>query len=158
VNVYRDMTNEVFHMYRRRLPHWRVSGSVYFITFRLIAVPLNSEELRYIRDHVRAGSGKWYSLLAVQVMPDHVHLLFSPDDGIELSRITKGLKGATARRLNQDRKTRGIVWQHESWDRIVRDQAELDEKLEYMFQNPVKTGLTTKPELWVGWYCDLQRI
>jgi len=64
----------------------------------------------------------------------------------------KGLKGATARRLNQSRGTKGTVWQEESFDRIVRDQQELDEKLNYMFMNPVKAGLTSDPISYPGWY------
>jgi len=34
---------------------------------------------------------------------------------------------------------------NESWDRIVRDQTELNEKLSYMLNNPVKKGLTEDP-------------
>ncbi len=64
----------------------------------------------------------------------------------------KGIKGKTARLLNQGRRSKGSVWQAESFDRIVRDQAELDEKLEYMLNNPVKAGLTADPWNYAGWY------
>lgn len=64
----------------------------------------------------------------------------------------KGIKGATARKLNQRRGLRGSVWQDESFDRIVRDEGELREKLDYMFRNPVKSGLTKDPWEYPGWY------
>jgi hypothetical protein len=46
---------------------------------------------------------------------------------------------------------RGSIWQDESWDRIIRDQKELDEKLHYMLYNPVRKGLVEDPWEWDGW-------
>jgi REP element-mobilizing transposase RayT len=85
-------------------------------------------------------------------MPDHVHAALTPRDGYDLSRITKGIKGASARLLNQRRGTRGAVWQDESWDRIVRDHDECCRELDYMFQNPLRKGLTDDPWKWPGWW------
>jgi len=36
----------------------------------------------------------------------------------------------------------------------VRDEAEFLEKLNYMFLNPVKAGLTDDPETYEGWYLN----
>ncbi|MBZ0203591.1 MAG: hypothetical protein K8I03_11305 [Ignavibacteria bacterium] len=44
------------------------------------------------------------------------------------------------------------MWQDESFDRIIRDDKELNEKLNYMFNNPVKAGITENPWDYVGWY------
>ena len=63
-----------------------------------------------------------------------------------------GIKGASAYKINQLRKTKGSVWQKESFDRIVRDGNEFDEKLNYMYNNPIKKELTENPENYVGWY------
>ena len=62
-------------------------------------------------------------------MPDHAHLILRPDRGYDLSRIMKGTKGATARRVNEARGKFDYLWQDESWDRILRNQDELDEKM-----------------------------
>jgi hypothetical protein len=62
-----------------------------------------------------------------------------------LSRITKGIKGASARLINDIRGVHGTLWQDESFDRIVRDQMELDEKLNYLVNNPRKAGLADDP-------------
>ncbi len=64
----------------------------------------------------------------------------------------KGIKGTTARELNRRRGTKGKIWQEESFDRIVRSLAELQEKLAYMYRNPVKLGLTDAPDSYPGWY------
>ena len=64
----------------------------------------------------------------------------------------KGIKGVSARKLNQMRGTRGRIWQDEYFDRIVRDNGELLEKLRYMFHNPVERGLVDDPSQYDGWY------
>jgi REP element-mobilizing transposase RayT len=87
-------------------------------------------------------------------MPDHVHLLLCPQGTYDLSRIMKGIKGVSARKINELRQTTGTIWQDESWDRIVRDAEEFAEKLQYMADNPVKAGLVPTIERYDGWLCN----
>jgi putative transposase len=137
---------------RRRLPHWTLDGSTYFVTFRVRSGFLLAAERLVVKDHIRAGHGRFYHLAAVVVMPHHVHAVPKPADGFTLSRIMHGVKGVTARLVNQRRGTHGSVWQDESWDRIIRDTDELEEKLDYMYQNPIKAGICTQGEAYDGWY------
>lgn len=94
---------------RRRLPHWFLPGSTYYVTFRLAAGELLAEERRLVLEHIKAGHGRFYELAAATVMPDHVHLLFKPTGDITLSRIMKGIKGVSARLLNERRNTKGRI-------------------------------------------------
>ncbi len=148
-----DATLRVSH---RRLPHWRLKGSTYFVTFRLREGRLDAGEISLVREHILSGDGKYYELVALVVMPNHVHLVLAPSASFSLSRILKGIKGVTARQINEKRGVRGRLWQDESFDRIVRDQTELQEKLEYMVGNPVKAGLTVEPWQYPGWYVRRQ--
>ncbi len=148
-----DATLRVSH---RRLPHWRLKGSTYFVTFRLREGRLDAGEISLVREHILSGDGKYYELVAFMVMPNHVHLVLAPSAGFSLSRILKGIKGVTARQINGKRGVRGRFWQDESFDRIVRDQVELQEKLEYMLENPVKARLTVDPWRYPGWYAKRQ--
>ena len=134
---------------RRHLPHWRLEGSTYFVTFRLLQGELDPEERRVVLGHVKAGHKKYYHLLGAVVMPDHAHVILRPNPKVSLSRITKGTKGVTARLVNTMRGRAESLWQDESWDRIVRDQNELDEKMGYIFDNPVRAGLVDD-----GWKYD----
>src|SRR5207302_7859967 len=52
---------------KRNLPHWRLDGSTYFITFRLVRGSLGSSERRIILDHVKTGDGPFYRLIAATV-------------------------------------------------------------------------------------------
>jgi REP element-mobilizing transposase RayT len=140
----------------RRLPHWQLAGATYFITFRMHRGELTMAERLTVLSHVRAGDGRFYSLIAAVVMPDHVHLLFTPFPGFDLSRITKGIKGASARLVNAVREKRGNLWQDESFDRIVRNQAELDEKLNYIYTNPVRAELVEDPSEYPATYVNEQ--
>ncbi len=154
--------NEELKITRRHLPHWTLKGATYFVTFRTVRGELSVEEQKLVLEHIIEGNEKFYTLIAAVVMPDHAHLLLTPKEEYSLSRIMKGIKGASARQVNLRRKdtnvrstkrgTSGSIWQDESFDRIVRDQNELNEKLSYMLNNPVKRGLTESPWDYQGWY------
>ena len=84
-------------------------------------------------------------------MPDHVHLIFTPlidparREVITLSRITKSIKGASAHLINRRLQRSGTVWQEESFDRVLRSSEKLDEKAQYILNNPVRKGIVSSP-------------
>ncbi|HEV2198209.1 MAG TPA: transposase [Bryobacteraceae bacterium] len=89
-----------------------------------------------------------YALHAFVVMPNHVHLLLSPR--ISVPQITRALKGYTAKRANQALALTGNpFWQRESYDHLVRNQAEWERVKFYIEQNPVRAGLVKE----AGQYC-----
>ena len=79
-------------------------------------------------------------------MPDHVHMLTKPIEGISVERMMQGTKGVTARLVNKHRKTQGPLWLGESYDRIIRDEAEAIEKQNYIYENPIRAGLVERPQ------------
>jgi putative transposase len=96
---------------------------------------------------IRDGEGREYDLKAFVVMPNHVHLLITP--GIELARITRRIKGGSARRANSILgRTGQAFWQDESFDHWVRDAREFERLKSYIERNPVKAGLVDAPEQW----------
>jgi REP element-mobilizing transposase RayT len=137
---------------RRHLPHWTANNVAYFITFRTISGALSREEQILVLNMIKEGASKYYYLYAVVVMPDHVHLILTPKEEYSLSRIMKGIKGKSARRINANRNEKGSVWQDESFDRILRNEDELFEKFNYILNNPFKAGLTDDPWNYYGWY------
>jgi hypothetical protein len=58
-----------------------------------------------------------YQLHAWVVMPNHVHVLFSPADGFTLSGILHSWKSFTASEANRLLGRRGRFWQEEYFDR-----------------------------------------
>jgi putative transposase len=64
-----------------------------------------------------------YALHAFVVMPNHVHLLATP--AIALPKLTKSLKGITAKRANAMLALAGTkFWQEKSYDHLVRSAHE----------------------------------
>jgi putative transposase len=60
-----------------------------------------------------------YLLHAFVIMPNHVHMLATPS--VALPKLTKSLKGITAKRANAMLALTGIpFWQEESYDHLVR--------------------------------------
>jgi REP element-mobilizing transposase RayT len=132
---------------RRNLPHFEVPGATYFVTFRCCskaALPAEARDL--VMEAIRACDKTIIELDAAVVMPDHAHAIFRLINTCTLSQVLQRIKGRSARQINQALKTEGAVWMDESFDHIIRHEAELQEKIEYIRQNPVKRGLASRPE------------
>ncbi len=136
-----DNQDGVLQYRRRNLPHWELPGSTYFITFRLREAHLSAKDIVSVLGCIKEGDGVYYDLFAATVMPTHVHVVLRPIAGVSLARVTKGIKGVAAKEVNARRGTRGALWQDESYDRIMRDDKEMAEKIEYIFNNAVRRGL-----------------
>src|ERR1035437_4571333 len=81
-----------------------------------------------------------YRLHAFVVMPNHVHLLVTP--AVALPKLTKSLKGITAKRANAMLVLTGSpFWQEESYDHLARHEREFERIRSYIEENPVRAGL-----------------
>ena len=138
--------------YRRRLPHYQKDNRAVFVTFcKLLNAPFTDGARDIVLKHCLYDHGNKYDLHAAVVMPDHVHLLFTPLRDPEgwpysLPQILKVLKGASARSVNRLLHREGPIWQDESFDHVLRSEESLLEKIEYVRQNPVRRGLVAQPE------------
>ena len=119
---------------------------------------------------LRYRDGKVYRLDAYCIMANHVHIVFAPlvtqpsvthsdslrDNSAEagdlcynsLSSIMQSLKGYTAWKANRLLRRQGSFWQHESYDRCIRDASEWERIITYVLNNPVKAGLVENWEEW----------
>ena len=95
-------------------------------------------------DAILQGRGTDYILHAWVVMPNHVHLLITPQT--ELPKLLHKLKGSTARASNLLLSRTGApFWQPESYDHLVRNSGELRRIESYIVGNPVFAGLAESP-------------
>ena len=138
--------------YRRHLPHYQKSDWPIFITFcKRTHAPFSKEARDIIIGCCLRGHRKKFLLHAAVIMPDHVHLLLTPlrdSNGWPylLPHILKLIKGASARAINKKAQRTGQVWQHESFDHILRSEESQAAKQEYIRQNSVRKGLVREPE------------
>jgi len=86
-----------------------------------------------------------YELGAYVVMPNHVHAVVRPlqPDLHPLETILGSWKKYSSRRINQELKRTGDLWQDESYDRIIRDEEHLWRVIQYIAGNPQKAGLSS---------------
>ena len=87
-----------------------------------------------------------YNLDAWVIMPNHVHIVILP--AAPLARITKAIKGFTAKQANITLGRAGPFWQYESYDSWIRDRYHLSSVVRYVELNPVKAGFVDRAEDW----------
>ena len=75
------------------------------------------------------------------VMPNHVHAVMKPLGGFELEDVLKSVKQFVTREVNSLLGRSGVLWEQESYDRIIRDEEHLFRVVQYVGRNPAKAGL-----------------
>jgi REP element-mobilizing transposase RayT len=137
--------------YRRNLPHLEKPGATYFITFSTKNEFVLPDEARsLVFDHCLYENGRKVRLHAFVVMPNHVHMLFTPladkkGQDYSLAEIMKGIKGASSHSVNRLLHRRGALWEPESFDRIVRSADDFAFRMLYIVENPIAAGLAKGP-------------
>lgn len=76
------------------------------------------------------------------IMPNHLHLLFTPH--LPLGVLLKAWKGTSARLIG-----RGGIWQRNYRDTLIRDGEHFGNTVRYIRRNPVKLAAGTFT-LWEG--------
>ena len=91
---------------------------------------------------------KKYCLTAWVIMPNHIHFLATPLENVELREIAHSIKSYTAHEANKLLNRNGRFWQHEPFDRYIRNRKHFVNVIEYIETNPVKAGLCAKAGDW----------
>lgn len=94
-------------------------------------------------------NGQRYQLHAWTVMPNHVHVMFTPRSGESLSKILHSWKSFSANRANSVMGKSGPFWQREYFDRAIRNEEHFEAAIEYIHNNPVKAGLCQTSADWL---------
>ncbi|HEV3114483.1 MAG TPA: transposase [Candidatus Binataceae bacterium] len=127
-------------VYRRRLPQWRAGDAVYFVTWRLAQRQsnLSANERDLLVTALRQFDLQRYQLIGYVVMNDHVHVVVEPATNHDLTTIVQSWKSYTANRMRRIYGRTGRFWQREYFDRVIRDDEELHDRLAYILGNPGK--------------------
>jgi len=133
-----------------------IEGGVFFFTVTL--ADRSSDVLVRQVDRLRrvyASVQKRYPFetVAICVLPDHLHAIWSLPEGdadfplrwnLIKAGFSRGLAGnrpRTASKMN--RRERGI-WQRRYWEHAIRNDADLERHVDYIHFNPVKHGHVSK--------------
>lgn len=103
-----------------------------------------------VAEAIQFRAGKQYELHGYTIMPNHVHMLVTLLPGVPvLHKVMQHLKRVSGKRCNEILHRTGLAfWEEESYDRIVRDEKEFFNILNYILRNPVKAKLAKS---WKDW-------
>ena len=157
-----------------------------FRTYKGIILDDTSKQIIY--DAIIYQDKKKCRLYSFVIMPDHVHIILQPieiNQGqyINLSLIMQAIKGFASKQIIKhinimntqtppsvlpktiaDTQTGASVlpikhiFQSESFDRIIRNKEELNEKMNYILNNPVKNGLIDNGFNYNWYYLNKEEI
>ncbi len=120
---------EYHRKFTDQLERWLDQGSGSCLLKKPIHRLFLEETLMYDQEN-RAPQCAWV------IMPNHVHLLFTPK--IPLPQLIKAWKGVSARKIGQ-----GSIWQRNYRDTLIRDAGHFANAVRYIRRNPKNLGRGT---------------
>jgi hypothetical protein len=141
-----------FSIWRGRLPHWRADDVTYWVTFRHRR-DLEAWERNLLFTTLLRPEGRKWNLVILCVLPNETNLLFSVNEApsgtpYELSDIVEKAKAKAGKAIIKKTEERFPPFYQESYDRIIRDAEELEQRLMEILESPVKQELVEDPEEW----------
>jgi putative transposase len=88
--------------------------------------------------------GSAYLLHEFVIMPDHIHVLLTPL--VSLEKAVQFIKGGFSFRAKKELESNMEVWQKGFQDHRIRDAADYDGHVTYIWENPVRKHLCQRPE------------
>jgi len=154
------------------------SQEIYFITFAVVEW-VDALSRRYYKDILIESlkycqENKGFIIYAYVIMNNHVHLIASADEGFNLSDILRDLKKFTSKKLiaeikeniqesrkrwmlwifrsNGERNSNNEVyqfWQQDNRPICLDTNEKIDQRLNYLHNNPVAEGIVEEPEHYI---------
>ena len=88
----------------------------------------------------------FYKLHAFALMPEHLHLLLTPDEQTTIEKAVQMIKGGSAHRIGTETPQAFPIWHRGFHDRWIRDADQFWHAKSYIEQNPVKARLVGTAE------------
>lgn len=119
------------------------------MTFRHRRALDDAERALLLKQLVRPDGRQWNLVIAC-VLPEATEIIFVVRETIsgevyELSNIVEKAKARTGREIIRNTGERFPPFYGESYDRILRDPAELEDKWTAILESPVSAGLVEDP-------------
>ena len=150
------------------MPNYRrvyIPGGTYFftiVTYCRRPLFINPDNIHLLRTAVaRVQRKQPFKIIAAVILPDHIHFIWQlpPDDSNYSQRIsrlkvlfTRAYKAKNPSNLeisiSRHRHRESDIWQRRFWEHLIRNEADLQQHLDYIHYNPVKHGLVSCPHLW----------
>lgn len=128
----------------------RLSGGTYFFTVNLL-----DRHRRLLVEHIddlrcsfrETNLARPFEIIAIVILPDHLHCIWKlPEGDSDNSNRWSQIKTGFSKRIPADerlsksrsaRRERGI-WQRRFWERLIEDENDLQNHINYVHINPLK--------------------
>ena len=87
-------------------------------------------------------------IIAYCLMPTHLHLVVSEEEGGDVSKFTSDVLNSYSRYFNIKHKRKGPLWESRSTYVLVKSDEQLLHVTRYVHLNPVTAYIVDKPEDW----------
>ena len=154
-----------------KLRHYDNEGTARFVTFgcyrNLPFLSDDSAKQIFLEELDRTRTKHGFKLLGYVIMPEHVHLVLHPPDGMPLGSVVREMKSCSAKRLFQfegppQPGVQRVFWQKRCYDHNCRTPKSTVEKIRYCHNNPVRRGLVAEPGDWIwssyNCYCGRNNV
>ncbi len=109
-----------------------------------------------------------FTIIAYVIMPDHFHIIIKTNKGLSVSQCIGNFKRITSRKITSELEKKGNkklilslsknallesssdsrVWEYRFDSFVLTNEVTLRQKIEYIHNNPVKSGLVSEPTEW----------
>jgi putative transposase len=123
--------------------------------------PILIQNIDLLRQSFRHSKSKYdYSIEAIVVMPDHFHLILTPKNVSDYPQIIRTIKQYFSKHCDakyyehieqsKSREKEGYspIWQKKYYEHTIRDEKDFYEKLNYIYNNPIKHGYVEEVGDW----------
>ena len=101
-----------------------------------------------------------YKIEAVVILPDHFHIIITPEVALDYPKIVRSIKQNFSKNCNPldykhlsqsaSREKEGYkpIWQKRYFEHTIRDERDFKNRFDYIHFNPVKHKFVTKAKDW----------
>jgi REP-associated tyrosine transposase len=125
-------------------------AGVYFVTmdtWERHAVFINTDLAKIVVEQIVSCRDRgFYKLHAFVLMPEHLHVLLTPNEDASIEKVMQMIKGGSSHRIGKEKPQAFPIWHRSFHDRWIRDAEQFWQAKSYIEQNPVKAGLAQAAE------------
>ena len=126
-------------------------------------IPLLIDNIELLRDSFRRSKKRYdYVINAIVILPDHIHMILTPQNPKDYSKIIALIKRSFSYGLDMQikeeskfnlsassyRRNLSGVWQKRFYEHTIRDEKDYAKILDYIKTNPIKHGLVNNIDDW----------
>ena len=111
---------------------------------------LIGEVINIILTHIKSLEPDYYQLIAISIMPNHIHLLIKQKQDLKV--VMQQIKGSLAFKINKLLSRKGYFWEKSYFDKTIRDEKHFNIVYKYIENNAIKANLADKDSRFYGIY------